>query len=290
MSETWIAEAYAKINLGLHVLKRLPTDYHEIETGFSFIDWSDRFTLQPSGQMQLHISDEEVPLDGSNLIAQAIQALNKYVGISGQYKIQVDKQIPIGGGLGGGSSDAAMILRMLNKIDDLGLDEQDLIDLSRDLGADVPLFLMGEPGIGRGIGQDIEPAEIQPSLWILTVYPGFECSTAEAYQYCQPRAERDFTVEKILTDIPYDEWQYMLENDLEPPVMQRHQQIGNIKDQMYELGATYASMSGSGSSVFGLFEQDFVATDAFHQFVELEYKASITPPDFSPDFGIYRKG
>ena len=96
-------------------------------------------------------------------------------------------------------------------------------------------------------------------------------------------------MEKILTEIPSEEWQFMLENDLEPPVMQRHQQIGNIKDQLYELGATYASMSGSGSSVYALFEQDFVATDAFDQFIELEYKASITPPDFSPDFGIYRK-
>lgn len=288
-SETWIAEAYAKINLGLHVLERLPTNYHEIETGFAFIDWSDRFTIEHANQMRLYMSDEEVSLDGDNLIAQAIRSLQRYVGLEGSYKIEVDKQIPLGAGLGGGSSDAAMILRMLNKIDGLGLDKQDLIDLSLDLGADVPLFLMGETGIGRGIGQHIEPIDIQPSLWILTIYPGFECSTAEAYRYCQPQSNRDFTVEKILTEIPSEEWEYMLDNDLEPPVMRQFKQIGNIKDQLYELGAIYASMSGSGSSVYGLFEQDFLATDAFNQFIDLEYKASITPPDFSPDFGIYRK-
>ncbi len=288
-NEQWIGEAYAKINLGLHVLERLPTGYHEIETGFAFIDWSDRFTVQSSNHMRITISDEEVPLDGSNLISRAVRALRTYVGLSGTYKIEVDKNIPIGAGLGGGSSDAAMILRMLNKIDELGLDEQDLIDLSRDLGADVPLFIRGKTGIGRGIGQQIESVDIQPSLWILTVYPGFECSTAEAYQRCQPQPEHDFSVQKILTDLPYDEWQFMLDNELEPPVMQQHQMIGNIKDQLYELGAVYAAMSGSGSSIFGLFEQDFVATDAYHQFVDLDYQTNITPPGFKPDFGIYRK-
>lgn len=287
--EKWIGEAYAKINLGLHVLEQLPTGYHEIETGFAFIDWSDRFTVRAANHMRLSISNEEVPLDGNNLIARAIRALKTYIGLSGTYKIEVDKKIPIGAGLGGGSSDAAMILRLLNKIDQLGLEEQDVIDISRDLGADIPLFLKGKPGIGRGIGQDITPIDIQPSLWIVTVYPGFESSTAEAYQRCQPSPEHDFTIEKILREIPRDEWQYMLDNDLEPPVVQQYQLIGNIKDQLYELGATYAAMSGSGSSVFGLFEQNFVATDAYHQFVELEYQTNITPPDFAPDFGIYRK-
>ncbi len=287
--EKWIGEAYAKINLGLHVLGRLPTGYHEIETGFAFIDWSDRFTVQAATPMRLSISEEEVSLDGNNLIARAIRALETYIGLSGTYKIEVDKRIPLGAGLGGGSSDAAMILRMLNKIDELGLNEQDLVDISRDLGADIPLFLKGKPGIGRGIGQDITPHDIQPSLWIVTVYPGFESSTAEAYQRCQPNPEHDFTVEKILQEIPREEWQYMLDNELEPPVIQQHQLIGNIKDQLYELGATYAAMSGSGSSVYGLFEQNFVATDAYHQFVELDYQTNITPPDFDPDFGIYRK-
>lgn len=288
--ETWIAESYAKINLGLHVLERLPTGYHAIETGFCFLEWRDRFEMRQAPEMKLELSDEDIPTDGSNLINKAIEALNRYVGLKHNYLIRVDKRIPTGAGLGGGSSNAALTLRMLNKIEGMGLSDDELIDLSRDLGADVPFFIKGKTGIGRGIGHEVEELDIQPDHWIVACYPNEQSSTAEAYRYCRPDPDPDFDLKKTLTEAEVDEWQYMLFNDLEQAVFPRVHVSGNLKDQMYEFGALYASMTGSGSAVYGIFEQDFVATNAYKGFLELDLPCSLSRPGFEPDYGIYRKG
>lgn len=286
---TWISESYAKINLGLHVLERLPTGYHKIETGFGFLDWRDRFEVEQAPEMQLEMSDEDIPTDEGNLINRAVATLNRYVGLKHTYRISVDKRIPAGAGLGGGSSNAALTLRMLNKIEDLGLSNEELIDLSRDLGADVPFFIKGKTGIGRGVGHNIEEMDIQPPFWIVTCFPNEASSTAEAYQHCLPNPEPDFPLEQTLKEAPVEEWQYTLNNDLEPAVFPRHHVVGNLKDQMYEFGALYASMTGSGSAVYGLFEQDFVATNAYQGFIQLNLPSNLTRPGFTPDYGIYRK-
>ncbi|MDR8391526.1 4-(cytidine 5'-diphospho)-2-C-methyl-D-erythritol kinase [Aliifodinibius sp. S!AR15-10] len=287
----WIAESYAKINLGLHVLERLPTGYHRIETGFAFINWSDRFEVEKASRWQLDIDtdDETITTGEDNLINRAIDQLKRYVDIKNAYHIKVDKRIPAGAGLGGGSSNAALTLRMLNKIEELGLSDEELIDLSRDLGADVPLFIKGQTGIGSGVGHEIKPLDIQPNFWIITCFPNVKSSTPEAYSHCHPNPEPDFDLEKTLTEADPEEWQYTLFNDLEQSVVPRHHVVGNMKDQFYEFGALYASMSGSGSAVYGLFEQDFVATNAYHGLVELEFPTNITKPGFKPDHGIYRK-
>jgi len=285
----WIAESYAKINLGLHVLERLPTGYHAIESGFAFLEWSDRLEVQQASEMKLQMDDEDIPVDSSNLINKAVAALDRYVGLKYDYHIRVDKRIPAGAGLGGGSSNAALTLRMLNKIEELGLSDDELIDLSRDLGADVPFFIKGQTGIARGIGHEITPLDIQPDHWIVACFPNKASPTAEAYRHCRPNAEPDFDLRKTLTQEPVDEWRYMLINDLEQAVFPRIRVSGNLKDQMYEFGAVYASMTGSGSAVYGIFEQDFVATNAYKGFLELELPASLTRPSFEPDYGIYRK-
>src|SRR5699024_6733476 len=131
-----IAESYAKINLGLHVLEQLPTGYHRIETGFCFLEWSDRFEVEAAEETTLALSDESIPTDENNLIIQAISALERYVGLQDDYHIKVTKNIPAGAGLGGGSSNAALTLRMINKIENLGLSNGELSDLAHDLGAD----------------------------------------------------------------------------------------------------------------------------------------------------------
>lgn len=285
----WIANSYAKINLGLNVLERMPTGYHRIETGFCFLEWNDRFEVTEADKMSLELTDKAVPANKSNLILQAVEVLQRYVGLRNNYMFKVDKHIPAGAGLGGGSSNAALTLRMLNKIEELGLSDDDLIDLSRDLGADIPFFIKGKPGIGRGIGQDIEPADIQPDCWIVTCFPNKTSSTAEAYRYCEPNPQPDFPLRHILTEVEVDEWQYMLFNDLEPAVFPTLNVTGNLKDQFYEFGAVYASMTGSGSAVYGLFEQDFVATHAYKALLDLDLPVNITRPKFEPDYGIYRK-
>ncbi|WP_234567405.1 4-(cytidine 5'-diphospho)-2-C-methyl-D-erythritol kinase [Rhodohalobacter sp. 614A] len=285
----WIANSYAKINLGLQVLERLPTGYHNIETGFCFIEWNDRFEVNRGESYQLILSDDSIPNDDNNLISKAYNAFDRYIGLKNHYSFNITKNIPAGAGLGGGSSNAALTLRILNKLEETNLSDEDLVDLIRDLGADIPFFIKGKPGLGTGLGQQIDPLDIQPDGWILTVYPGFESSTADAYGHCEPNPNPEFSIKRILMEEEMDEWQYLLQNDLEPPVITRNHLIGNIKDQLYDFGAVYSAMSGSGSSVFGIFEQDFVAIQAYESFHELDFKTNLTKPNFTPDHGIYLK-
>lgn len=285
----WIANSYAKINLGLHVLERLPTGYHNIETGFCFIEWNDRFEVAENNSYNLSLSDDSIPSDEKNLITRAYQVFERYIGLKKHYSFNITKNIPPGAGLGGGSSNAALTLKILNKLQKTNLSDDELIDLSRDLGADIPFFIKGKTGLGTGLGHEIEPLDIQPDGWILTIYPGFESSTSEAYAQCEPNPNPEFSIKRILSEEEMDEWQYLLQNDLEPPVIARNHLIGNIKDQLYDFGAVYSAMSGSGSAVFGIFEQDFVAIQAYESFHELEFKTNLTKPGFSPDHGIYLK-
>lgn len=289
MNEIWVSDSFAKINLGLNVLERLPNGYHRIETGFCFIDWSDRFEISFADETELILSDESIPVDGTNLIIRAYDLLKKETGLRENFKINVQKRIPVGAGLGGGSSNAATTLKMLNRMANLGLSESDLAAFGKKLGADVPFFVHGKTGIGTGLGTEIEELDIQPDYWIITVFPGMESKTSEAYAWCQPNPEPDFSLRSILIDDDPEEWQFLLQNDLEAAVFPRLELVGNVKDQFYEFGAEYASMSGSGSSVFGIFEQDFVAIDAFESFHKLGFKANITKPHFKPDTGIYKK-
>lgn len=283
----WVGSAYAKINLGLQLIQRLPTGYHEILTGYCFIDWSDRITVSLADRLELTLSDNSIPADESNLIIQAINHMRRYVRLENNYYIQVDKRIPAGAGLGGGSSNAAQILRMLNKIERLGFSDRDLAELCAGLGADVPLFLQGGPSIGSGIGTTLQPADIQPDCWILTVFPDIECDTGEIYRASEPGVTAGYDLQQVLLQEEPEEWPYQLFNDLEPAAIQQHEYIGNLKDQLYEFGAVYASMSGSGSSVYGLFQQEMAALEAYHALLDHDLKVNLTPPRFDPDFGIY---
>lgn len=287
--ELWISNSYAKINLGLNVIERLPNGYHTIETGFCFIEWNDRFEVTPTSGMELVMSEESIPVDDSNLIVKALKILQKEAGLRDSFKIHVQKNIPAGAGLGGGSSNAATALKMINKIANLGLSLDDLSTLGKQLGADVPFFIQGKAGIGTGLGDEIEELDIQPDAYIVTVFPNIESKTPEAYQYCDPLGEPDFSLKNILLEEEIDEWHYLLQNHLEHAVFPRIGLVGNLKDQFYDFGATYASMSGSGSSVFGVFTQDFVAIDAYESFHKLGFKANITRPLFRPDLGVYKK-
>ncbi len=285
---TWISQSYAKINLGLQVLNKLPSGYHEIATGYCFINWSDRFEVEAAKSFSLEMSDDRIPADGNNLIVKAIRTLQRYVPFDDHFSVYVDKVIPFGAGLGGGSSNAATMLRMVNKISGMDLKTSDIQQFTAGLGADIPIFLHGKTGIGTGIGTEISFHDIQPDAWIVTVFPDIHVSTADAYQNCTPNDLPDFSLEHILLNEPMEDWRHLLTNDLEPWVIHQHPMIGDIKDQFYDLGADYAAMSGSGSSVFGIFQQEFVAVDAFNQLSDWKLQTNITPPSFIPDFGVYR--
>lgn len=281
----WRAKSYAKINLGLHVLERLENGYHNIETGFCFINWFDYVQLRPSLHRKLSMGESNIPADHTNLIWKALDVFKKEHPLAFEFEVKVQKHIPAGAGLGGGSSNAATVLRMLNKIAKNPFTDEELATLGAALGADVPIFIKGLPAIGTGTGTNITPADIQPSAWIVTAFPDINSSTAEAYAYCVPEIP-EFSVEHILTEEPLDQWEILLQNTLETAVFPRFELIGNLKDQLYDFGAVYASMSGSGSSVFGIFEQEFVAIEAHESLTMLGYTSKITEPNFIPDMQI----
>ncbi len=282
----WIADSYAKINLGLNILERLPTGYHQVETGLCFLQWHDRFEIQQAEKMKVEINGKNETEDSIN---RAIAVLDKYVSLKHNYYFNVEKRIPSGAGLGDDSSNATITLRMLNKIEELGLSDSDLIDLGRNLGTNIPFFIKGETGIGRGMGHEFEEVSIQPDLWIITCFPNETSNGAGAYSLTESNPDSNFSIKKILAEEEPDEWRYMLFNDFEQTVIQQIPVAGNLKDQFYEFGAVYASLTGSGPAVYGLFEQEFVAVSAYKTLLELGYPANLTPPDFTPDYGIYRK-
>lgn len=284
----WISRSFAKINLGLHIFEKLSNGYHLIETGFCFINWSDRFEMRKSSHFQLRMSDPGLPVDENNLIVKAAQALRRYLLFEDAYSVFVEKKIPAGAGLGGGSSNAATILHMLNKASNMNISRDDMARFLSDTGADIPFFIYGKTGIGSGIGGNLTFCDIQPDAWILTIFPNIHVSTADAYKDCIPEQNPDFSLSHVLQNEPLEEWRHLLTNGLEPPVILRHPAIGDIKDQLYELGAVYAAMSGSGSAVFGIFDQEFVALDAYNRFLDWKFTANLTPPSFKPDLGVYQ--
>jgi 4-diphosphocytidyl-2-C-methyl-D-erythritol kinase len=283
----WTARAYAKINLGLHVNARLDNGYHDITTGFAFIDWSDRFEVQEADQHRVVMKNTDIQAGPGNLINRAVELFDLEVGLKTHWRIAVEKQIPAGAGLGGGSSDAALTLRMLNQLEDHHLSDADLAEMGATLGSDVPLFIYNKTAIGTGTGTDLELIDVQPNHWVITVYPGIHSSTAEAYRYCEPNSMHEFDLAQVLQNEPVEEWQYLLTNDLEPQVVALQPMVGNIKDQLYEDGASFALMSGSGSAVYGLFEQEFVANQSLRGFLDAGMQTKITVPDFKPDSNIY---
>jgi len=286
---TYIAKSYAKINLGLRVIDRLPTGYHEIETGFVFINWYDRLQVSKTHETVFKCSNKNLATNDSNLVIRAINLMRNYTGKALNYHVQLSKSIPLGAGLGGGSSNAALMLQMINHIENLELTNAELSTLGVKLGADVPVFIHGRTAIGSGIGDKLEFVDIQPDMYIVTVYPGFESSTAEAYQFCQPYQDKTLTIRNILLNDDPSEWNTFLVNDLEPPVIEIYPFVGSLKDQFYDMGALYASMSGSGSSVYGLFDQEFSAIESFEYLKQEGYQATLTNPGFSVDKGIYPK-
>lgn len=286
---TYIAKSYAKINLGLRITERYSNGYHALQTGFVFINWYDKLQVSTSHETLFRCSNKELSTGDDNLIMKAIRLMAAETEQTLNYHIQLSKMIPMGAGLGGGSSNAALMLHMINTIEDLGMSDEQLAAIGVRLGADVPIFVHGRTALAEGIGDQLEFTDLQPDMHIVTVYPGFESSTAEAYRFCQPYQDESLDVRRVLTEYPAEEWSTFLVNDLEPPVIEIHPFTGLLKDQMYEMGALYASMSGSGSSVYGLFNHEFAAVEAFEYLKQEGYQANLTGPMFQPDRRILRK-
>jgi len=273
--------AHAKVNLDLRVLGIRPDGYHELRTVFQAIELHDTLVCADTpGPLTLKCRDPRVPLDASNLVSKAAAALWTALGRAGAVAdthITIDKRIPIEAGLGGGSADAAAALVALARLWG-GAPVSLLREVGATIGADVPFFLSGGTALGLGRGEEIYPLVDLPPHFVVIVRPPFGVSTAEAYAwYDEDRAAglRE-NRELQLLPVPWPTRAAQMINDLEPPVMRRHQEIGGFTQQLRELGATAAVMSGSGSAVFGLFRSRAAAERAVKPLSRNGAKALVT--------------
>jgi len=243
----------AKINLGLHISGKRSDGYHSIETVFYPVPLCD--ALEAVVSDQLSFRQTGLPLDSSpddNLVMKAYRLM------AAKYKlppleIHLKKTIPSGAGLGGGSADAAFMLQLLNSLCECGISDDKLQKKATDIGADCPFFIHNKPVIATGTGNVFKSTNLSlKSYTIYIIKPPVTVSTREAYSMVKP-SKQSFALDK-LTSLPVSDWKHVLKNDFEPAVFDKHPIIGEIKDYFYNLGADYASMSGSGSAVYGLFK------------------------------------
>ncbi|MDX2248270.1 MAG: 4-(cytidine 5'-diphospho)-2-C-methyl-D-erythritol kinase [Bacteroidia bacterium] len=257
MTETLSLFPNAKINLGLFIKGKRADGYHLLETLlFPVTSLSDTLSLSPINQAGCTLSVSGIALDSGvqdNLCYKAWKLMvERFPDLPGVH-IDLQKNIPAGAGLGGGSSDAAFTLKGLNQLFSLGLSDPSLAEIAAKLGADVPFFIYNQPLLARGIGTDLTAVDLPLPGRLEVVTPNIHSSTVAAYKSLDYRMfdpERDLL---SVLKLPVNQWREFLVNDLEVPVFAMYPQLKEIKENFYQRGAIYAAMSGSGSAVFGLF-------------------------------------
>ena len=243
-----------KINIGLNIVGKRPDGYHDIETVFYPLMLCDVLEILPAVK-----KEDEFCMEGinpvrdveENLCMKALRLMQKETTVP-PVKIVLMKNIPVGAGLGGGSADAAFTLKMVNTFSGTGLSDQHLTKMSSVLGSDCAFFILNKPVFAWGKGDQMSPVKLNLTGYIIVVVkPPVFVGTAEAYSGVSPSVpERSL---RVLIQLPVSKWRNVISNDFEKTIFPLHPEIAAIKNQLYEMGALYASMSGSGSSVFGIF-------------------------------------
>lgn len=259
----------AKVNLGLHILGKREDGFHALETIFQMVNWCDEIKLERlSRGLELVCDQPDIPTDESNLVIKAARLLEtRFPDRCKGVRIHLKKNIPHGAGLGGGSGNAAGVLLGLNFLWGLNIKQQDLVLMAAELGSDVPFFLFSPCAIGRGRGEILEPVKNSVRFYILMVYPGFAVSTATVYGNLKlklTKRENNISILKnLLLQSEFAQLGAAWSNDLEPVVFQEYPDIFGIKKEMLALGAKGALLSGSGSTVFGIFDNPETAKSAY---------------------------
>lgn len=246
-------KAPAKINLGLNIVEKRSDGFHNLETIFYQIhDLFDELTFEKSNKCSLILEDKFQDLAEDNIILKAIKLLEKKVEKSLNVIVTLKKNIPIGAGLGGGSSDGASTLIALNKLFELNLSHEELKYLALKLGSDVPLFLKEYPTIGKLRGENLEKLDFKIEMPILLVNPGIHISTQEAFSNIIPKSNT-FNYTNIKST-KISEWNGKVINDFEKSIFQLNPIIADIKTTLNQNGSLFSLMSGTGSTVYGIFE------------------------------------
>lgn len=246
----------AKINLGLYITEKRADGYHNLVSCFVPIAWQDALEILPAKAFALSVSG--LPVEGNienNLCYKAYQILHKNHHVPPVH-IFLHKAIPMGAGLGGGSADAAFTLKMLNQIFSLALDTSQLLEYASQLGSDCAFFIENTPKFCYEKGDKMRSISLNQlrNKVVVLVYPNFGISTQEAYAGVQPRAI-DFDLQERLEQSPLEDWKNWLENDFERHLFKKYPLLAEIKQNLYQQGALYAAMSGSGSTIFGIFDK-----------------------------------
>ena len=273
----------AKINLGLNVVERRPDGYHNLETVFYPVPISDALELTimntkfPSTvDCDIKVTNLEVEGDEQrNLVVRAYQLLKQDFQQMPRVHAHLWKGIPTQAGMGGGSSDCAYAIRLLNEMFTLGLSDEQMIQYAARLGADCAFFILSRPAYAEGIGELLQPISLNlSSYYIGIVRPNIPVSTREAFSLIKPQKPAKCCRDVVMQ--PIETWREELTNDFEQSVFTLHPEIGAIKQQLYDLGAVYAAMSGSGSAVFGLFQNEIDLAAHFPKDV-FTYFGKLTP-------------
>jgi 4-diphosphocytidyl-2-C-methyl-D-erythritol kinase len=247
----------AKINLGLNIVSKRPDGYHNLETVFYPIGLKDALEIVPSASGEKYrFFQSGIYIQGNtddNLVIKALNLISEEKDIP-PIDIHLLKKIPFGAGLGGGSSDAAFMLRLLNETFQLQYSDEKLMHFAAKIGADCPFFIKNRPAFAIGIGDELEEVSINlNNYFFVLIKPPIAVPTKDAYAMIVPK-QSDISLKEIVQQ-PVSEWKNVMKNDFELPVFKKYPEICGIKNRLYDLGAIYASMSGSGSAVFGLFEK-----------------------------------
>lgn len=263
----------AKINLGLHVTAKRSDGYHNIETVFYPAGLSDALEFvipqNQAGADILTTSGINIGVEPEkNLVLKAVRKLHE--GFSFSYiKIHLHKAIPSGAGLGGGSSDAAFLIKSVNKAFSLGIPENELKEIALQLGSDCPFFIDNQPSAATGRGEILKPVNpVLNGFYLVLLHPGTGISTREAFENCRPvKSPMDLTVS---IKHPLSEWKNLIYNDFEEYAISKQPLIGNLKEQLYRSGALFSLMSGSGSSVYGIFREKPVLEENVRKYLIYE--------------------
>jgi 4-diphosphocytidyl-2-C-methyl-D-erythritol kinase len=268
--------AFAKINSCLHIIAKRPDGYHELRTIFQTISLRDTLHISTSGDsstfgLDFTSDDAAMPLGKDNLIVRAAHALDQEFGLRGEWKIHLEKKIPVARGLGGGSSDAAATLIGLLRVSGIKAPLEKMIKLAAGLGADVPFFLFGGRALAVNRGDEIYPLPDEPKRSVVVVSPkGIAVSTKDAYEWASAELTKDSEPHKLFRfcALCWSRQGSRLSNDFESPVFRRHPRLEEIRAGLLKRGAADAALAGSGSAVFGIFRNPAQARRSAREFPE----------------------
>ncbi len=278
-------KAYGKINLGLRVLERRSDGYHNIETVFHRVDLFDDLTFESSDSIDVVTTEAAAPGGEAHLCHRAASLLQELTGCRKGVRIHLVKRIPVGAGLGGGSSDAAVVLQELPRFWNTDVDATCILSVALRLGSDVPYFLGESTALAYGRGEILEYFPLDIPFTVLLCCPEIRVSTSWAYRQVVPRPADGRTDLKILLQRGMNDPRLLRDeivNDFERAVFTAFPEVSRVKERLLAAGAVFALMSGSGSAVYGLFEHPSSATRAAEIFRGEGHTVSITPPHFCP--------